>query len=176
MSGFGQRMIGAALLETRVYEEVEADQWGTGQALGVVLLASAAGGIGLAGRARDPQAVLVAVVGALVGWMAWAALTYLLGTRVFPESQTHADLGELLRTIAFASSPGLLRALGVIPVVGWPIYVGASIWMLVAMVVAIRQALDYSSTGRAIAVCALGWLLSLAIALVLGLVFSQGVS
>ena len=85
-------------------------------------------------------------------------------------------MGELLRTIAFASAPGLLRVLGVIPFLGVPVYAIASIWMLLAMIVAVRQALDYKSTGRAIGVCVVGWALSLAIAAIIGIVFPASVS
>ncbi|NOT25097.1 MAG: hypothetical protein HOP16_03240, partial [Acidobacteria bacterium] len=110
MSTFARRMIGAALLDTRVYEEVEADRRGNGQAVVVVLLASVAAGIGLWRlSAPDPLTLASLIVGAVVGWVAWAALTYLVGTRLLPEPQTNANLGELLRTIAFAASPGLLR-------------------------------------------------------------------
>lgn len=177
MTGFSRRMLRAALLDTRVYEEVESDRRATGQAVAVVLLSSIAGGIGLPGLGvSNLQALATGITGALVGWMAWAALTYLIGTRLLPEPQTRADIGELLRTIGFASAPGLLRVLGAIPFIGPPIYAIAAIWMLLAMVVAVRQALDYTSTGRALAVCVLGWALSLVLAAVIGLVFAPSVS
>jgi hypothetical protein len=95
---------------------------------------------------------------------------------VLPATQTRADVGELLRTLGFAASPGLLRVLGATPVLGLSLYVAASLWMLVAMIVAVRQALDYTSTARAIAVCVLGWMLSLVVAAVLGIVFATEVS
>ncbi len=82
---------------------------------------------------------------------------YLIGTKVLPEPQTRSDMGELLRTIGFASAPGLLLVLGVIPILGNLLSFGISIWMLVAMVIAVRQALDFKSTGRAVGVCLLGW-------------------
>ena len=177
MNAFARRMFGAAVLDRRTYEEVEADSRATGQAIGVVLLASVAGGIGLAGRGvSDFHALIVGVSGSLVGWIAWATLTYLIGTQLLPEPQTRADVGELLRTIGFASVPGLLRVLGVIPLVGLPIFAIASIWMLLAMIVAVRQALDYRSTGRAIGVCVLGWTLSLVVAAIIGIVFAPSVS
>jgi hypothetical protein len=108
--------------------------------------------------------------------MAWAMLTYLIGTRLLPEPQTRADVGELLRTIAFASAPGVLRVFGVIPILGLTFYALASIWMLLAMIVAVRQALDYTSTARAVGVCVIGWALSLAIAAVFGTIFAPTVS
>jgi hypothetical protein len=145
--------------------------------VGVVVLASVAGGIGVLGLgAQTPQSVVAGIVGALIGWMAWAALTYLIGTRLLPEPQTKADFGELLRTIAFASAPGLFRVLGAVPFLGLTIYVVASMWMLLAMIVAVRQALDYQSTGRAVGVCVVGWALSLVVAAVLEIIFAPTVS
>lgn len=174
---FTERLVGAALLNSRVYEDVEADRGATGQAAAVVLMASVAAGIGLWGLGvPDPRAFASHVIGALVGWVAWGALTYLIGTRLLPEAQTRADVGELLRTIAFASSPGLLRVFGVIPFLGWLIYMVTSVWMLLAMVVAVRQALDYKSTARAISVCIVGWVLSLVVALIFGTLFAPAVS
>ena len=177
MTTFARRVLGAAALDRAAYEDVEADASATGQAVGVVVLASVAGGIGLLGLgAQTAQSLVAGIVGSLIAWMAWAALTYLIGTRLLPEPQTRADVGELLRTIAFASAPGVLRMFGVIPVLGLTVYAIASIWMLLAMVVAVRQALDYKSTTRAVGVCVVGWALSLAIAAVIGTFFATTVS
>ena len=78
---------------------------------------------------------------------------------LLPERQTEADLGQLLRTIGFAASPGLLLALGIIPLIGAIISFVVQIWMLVAFVIAVRQALDYTSTVRTVVVCLIGWIL-----------------
>ena len=175
MRTFSHRVLGAALLDAQVYEEVEADSRATRQAVALVLLVGVAGGIGLLGVGAV-QSFLAGVIGALVGWMAWATLTCLIGTRLLPQPQTQADVGQLLRTLAFSSAPGLLCALGVIPFLGAPIYAIASVWMLVAMIVAVRQALDYTSTARAVAVCVVGWALSLAFAVIIGIFFASSVS
>jgi hypothetical protein len=151
------RMIRAAKLEVDLYEEVEADTSAMNQAVAVVVLSSVAGGLGYVGRG-GLSGLLIGTVASLVGWVMWAYLTYLIGTKLLPVKQTESDMGELLRTIGFSSSPGLLRILGVFPILGPLIVFGASIWMLVAMVIAVRQALDYESTGRAIGVCIIGWL------------------
>lgn len=174
MNTFARRVLGAMVLDRRTYEEVEADAGATGQAVGVVVLASVAGGIGVLGlgAAQTPQSLIAGIVGSLIGWMAWAALTYLIGTRLLPEPQTKADFGELLRTIAFASAPGFFRVLGAIPFLGGIIYAIASMWMLLAMIVAVRQALDYQSTGRAVGVCVVGWALSLLVAAIIGIIFA----
>ena len=162
MASITDRMIRAAKLDANLYEEVEADTGALSQAMGVVILSSVAAGIGTIGTTGIKGLVLGTIV-ALVGWFIWAFLTYFIGTRLLPEPQTKADYGELLRTIGFSSSPGVLRVLGVIPMLGNILNFIISIWMLVAMVIAVRQALDYKSTWRAVGVCLIGWLVQSAI-------------
>jgi hypothetical protein len=155
-------MIRAAKLDVNLYEEVEADKQAMGQALGVVVLSSLAAGIGSVGT-TGISGLLVGTVGGLVGWFIWAFITFFVGTKILPEPQTEADYGELLRTIGFSSSPGLLRILGVVPLLGRIIFVVCGIWMLVAMIIAVRQSLDYKSTWRAVGVCIIGWILQMAL-------------
>ena len=132
MASLTDRMVGAAKLDVGVYEEVEADTGATGQAMAVVLLSSLAGGIGSIGLGAEGfGGVVVGGIAALIGWVSWAVVTYLIGTRLLAEPQTHADVGELLRTLGFAQSPGLARILGVIPILGPFVLLVVSIWMLV---------------------------------------------
>jgi Yip1 domain len=168
MTGFKDRILGAAKLDADLYEEIEADKNAMPQAMGVVVLSSVAAGIGSVGMGvGGPGGILMGIIASLVGWYVWAYLTYFIGTKFLPEPQTHADLGELLRTIGFSSSPGLIRILGIIPGLGTMVFLVASIWMLVAMVIAVRQALDYKSTWRAVGVCAIGWVIQSVIIIVL---------
>ncbi len=158
MNKFANRVIRAMRLESDLYEEVEADRTATGQAMAVVILASIAGGIGSGGFA-SLQGVFFGTLAALSGWVIWAFVTYIVGTKILPTPQTRSNPGELLRTLGFANSPGLLSIFGLIPILGGLVRLAVLIWILVAWVIAVRQALDYTSTGRAIAVCLLGWLL-----------------
>ncbi|OGP23928.1 MAG: hypothetical protein A2038_05835 [Deltaproteobacteria bacterium GWA2_57_13] len=162
MSDLKDRILRAAKLDAAIYEEVEADQEALGQATGVVVLSSVAAGVG-SGIQSGPGGVVVGIVGALIAWYVWAYLTYVVGTKLLPEPQTRADIGELLRTTGFSSSPGLIRFLGVIPGFAELVFSVASIWMLVAMVIAVRQALDYSGTLRAVGVCIIGWFVQMLI-------------
>jgi hypothetical protein len=159
-------MIRAAKLETRLYEEVEADSGATGQAMLVVVVSSVAAGIGLSGAGVG--GLSGGVIAALIGWFIWAFLTYVIGTRLLPSPRTEADLGQLLRTTGFSSSPGVIRVLGIVPFLGPIVVFVVSIWMLIAMIIAVRQALDYDSTGRAIVVCIIGWLVQMVIVGVAG--------
>lgn len=170
MTTFLDRMIRAAKLDIHLYEEVEADKSTMQQAMAVVVLSSVAAGVGSIG-AMGLGGIIIGTVGALVGWYLWAYLTYFIGTKFLPEPQTEADLGQLLRTTGFSSSPGLIRILGIIPALSTVVFVAASVWMLVAMVIAVRQALDYSGTWRAVGVCAIGWIIqTLILALLLSFV------
>jgi hypothetical protein len=139
------RMIGAARLDVGTYEEVKADSKATVQAIGVVLLSAAASG------SLDPSRALYGYTAfgiALVAWVAWAFLTWLIGTKFLAEEETKAGVGPFVRTTGFAASPGILSALGWIPILGPVIMSLAWFWILAATVVAVRQALNYKSTGR----------------------------
>jgi len=168
MDNFKDRIIRAAKLDVNLYEEVEADKSAMGQAMAVVVLSAIAAGIGSIST-TGVAGIFVGTLAALVGWYIWAYITYYVGTKFLPEPQTKADLGELLRTIGFASSPGLLRVLGIIPFLYGITFIATGIWMLIAMVIAVRQALDYNSTPRAIGVCLIGWIIQMVI---LWIVFS----
>ena len=158
MANFKDRIIRAAKLDINLYEEVEADKGAMGQAMGLVVLSAVAAGIGSIGKA-GAAGIIIGTITALISWYIWAYITYFIGTRLFPEQQTKADHGELLRTIGFSSAPGLLRVLGIIPFFYGIIFFLTGIWMLIAMVIAVRQALDYKSTPRAIGVCIVGWII-----------------
>lgn len=170
MTTFVNRMMGAALLNPAVYEEVEADRAATMQAMGVVALSSLAAGVGALGPAGSRITTLAGIsLLAFAVWGIWALLTLQIGARLFPSPRTQADIGQLLRTIGFATAPGMLRVVGVIPGTTAVIFAVTAVWMLMAMIVAIRQALDYTSTARAFAVCALGWAISLGFAVGIGM-------
>ena len=152
------RLIGAARLDARIFEEVEADTSATRQAMTVVVLVALATGIASMGTI-GLLGLLAGVVVAVAGWVVWAWIVYFIGTKILPEHETHADWGQLARSLGFAQSPGVLRVFGVVPgVVGGIIFLVVSVWMLVSMVIAVRQALDYTSTLRAIGVVLIGFI------------------
>lgn len=147
-----ERMKGAALLDVETYEEVEADSTATGQAAGVVAIVAVAQAIG-ASFHGGPR-IVAGLLSALLGWLVWAGVTYLIGDKLLKGTATW---GELLRTLGFAQTPGVLFALGFVPVLGDLVRLAAAVWMLIAGVIALRQALDFS-TGKAILTAVLGWL------------------
>jgi hypothetical protein len=164
MATFTERMFRAARLDAVVYEEVEADTTATSQALAVVVLSSIAAGVGMG---RGIGGIVAAIVISLPAWYVWAFLTYWIGTRVLPEPQTSSSHGELLRVIGFAAAPGLIRVLGVVPFLRGLVFLVAAVWMLIAGIIAVRQALDYRGTGRAVVVVLIGWIAQWLIIIVL---------
>ena len=163
-SVFVNRIVRACKLDVSLYEEVEADKSATFQAALVVILSSLAAGVGA--LSLDASNFLMAPLLSLVSWYIWAYLIYLIGAKLFPEPNTQADHGQLLRTIGFSSAPGLIRIFGFTPELMSITFIGSGIWMLIAMVIAVRQALDYESTWRAIGVVVIGFLVQ-AIALIM---------
>ena len=166
MASIVNRMIRAAKLDAQLYEEVEADKETLSQAMCVVVLASIAAGIGSGGLV-GLSGFFIGTVGALISWFIWAALTYFIGTKILPEPTTRADIGELLRTTGFSSSPGLIRIFGLVPGTTNLVFFISHVWMLTAMIIAVRQALDYQSTFRAVGVCIIGWIVQVVVLLLL---------
>lgn len=166
MSVFTDRLIRAARLDVSLYEEVEADSGAMSQAMGVVVLSSLAAGIGSL-SVGGIGGILLSTLSALIGWFVWAWLIYFIGTQILPEPQTECDIGQMLRTTGFASAPGVIRVIGIVPGLGMFVFFVASVWMLVAMVIAVRQALDFESTWRAVGVCMLCWLVQTAVIMIL---------
>lgn len=107
----------------------------------------------------------------LIAWLVWAYLIYLIGTKILPEPSTQADLGQVLRTTGFASSPGILSFIGMVPLLGNFVVLVITIWMLVGMIVATKQALDYTGTVRAMLVCVIGWIIYWLVILLFFIVF-----
>ena len=155
-SVFINRIIRACKLDVSLYEEVEADSSATLQAASVVVLSSIAAGIG--SISLGASNFLMAPLLSLISWYIWAYLIYLIGTKLFPEPNTKADHGQLLRTIGFSSAPGLIRVFGVTPELMTVTFIGSAFWMLACMVVAVKAALDYESLWKAFGVVVVSWL------------------
>ena len=175
------RMIRAAMLDTSLYEEVEHDRSATSQAMQVVLIVALASGIGSALwklLTLNPIDAVTGLVGgilaAVLGWLAWALVTYIIGAKVFGGTATY---GEMLRTLGFAQSPNVLLIftgiLGGIPLFGGLLRLALLIWVLLAGLIAIRQALDVG-TGKAVLTAIIGWIVMFIIVAIVASVFGIG--
>jgi hypothetical protein len=156
MDRFVNRVLRAMKLDKKLYEEIEADTTALPQAVVVIVLSSIAAGLGSV--TPSLSGLIVGTIAALISWLIWAYLIYFVGVKWLAEPQTKSNLKELLRVLGFASAPGLIRIIGIIPFLRAIIFAIAFIWMIAAMVVAVKQALDYTRILRAVAVCFIGWL------------------
>ena len=168
-----RRMINAARLDRTTYEEVENDPNATLQAILVVIIVALAAGIGaflaVQDEAINPIWGLVSgVIGGLIRWALWALVTFLVGTTILKTARTNASWSQLARTTGFAQTPGILQILVFIPIIGWIIGAIAGIWQLVAMVVAVRQALDYDSIWRTLGVVVIGFIIVVIVLAIIG--------
>jgi hypothetical protein len=170
MTNFIERVIRALRLDYHVYEEVAADRSATIQAIMVIIISSMAGGFGSIYR-FGVSGIFTGFIMSLIAWLVWAYLIYLIGTKILPEPSTQADLGQVLRTTGFASSPGILSFIGMVPLLGNFVVLVITIWMLVGMIVATKQALDYTGTVRAMLVCVIGWIIYWLVILLFFIVF-----
>ncbi|MGD9906279.1 MAG: hypothetical protein AB7U83_22635 [Vicinamibacterales bacterium] len=172
-----RRVMGALSLDVGTFEEIEADRGALPQALLVVVLAGIGAGIGIAGVGDTaPRVIAVVAAGSVLAWLAWAVVVHQVGAHLLPEPGTVVDLGQVLRTLGFAAAPGMFRAFEVFGATRWLFFPLTALWMVAAMTVAIRQAFDYGSIGRAIAVSLLGWTVLVAVGAGIGLWLSEPVS
>jgi len=176
MTLFLHRFFGALVLDPEAFEEVERDGHSAFQSFLVVAAVCAAAGVGAIGLGAGVVAFAAGMVLALGAWLVWAGVVMTLGTVALPERSTASDLPELLRVLGFAAAPGVFIALAALRPAAPVVLALVSAWMIAAGVVGIRQALDYRSTARAIVVCVVAWLLSMAVVILVAGMLSRAVS
>lgn len=151
MADLTGRMIGAMQADVKTFQEIENDPAAFSQAITVIVIAGVASLIGNIFRVGVIGGVIRLVI-SLVAYALFSVLVFVIGTKVMPEPTTKADFNETFRTVGFAASPGVLYVLAIIPVLGVLISFVIGIWSIVIGVIAVREVLDYSNTGRAIIV------------------------
>ena len=155
-----QRMLGAASLNRHTYEEVERDSGAMVQALIVVVLVAAAIGVGslLKGDSDILRGLVFGVLRGVLSWALWALVVWFVGSKMLRTSDTEASWGQVSRCTGFAQTPGLLVFFIFLPGFGWIFEIVPRIWQFAAMLVGVRQALDYGSTWRAFFVVVIGFI------------------
>jgi len=166
MASLGERMVGAMKADVKTFQEIEADPTAIGQAVTVIIIAGVASLIGNVFRSGVFVGMMSLVV-TLITYALWSLLVVLIGTKVMPEPATKADFNEAFRVVGFTAAPGVFNVLAIIPFLGPLISFVISLWMIVIGVIAVREVLDYSNTGRAIIVCLLAmvavWIISIVV-------------
>jgi len=170
MASFGERVVGAMRLDANTFEEIERDPTAMGQAAGVIALSAVS--IGLGNLYYGGVSGLVwQVIIALIGYVVWSVLVWIIGTKVMPDPETKADFAETFRVLGFAAAPGVLGIVTIIPILGWLVLFVIWIWQLVAMVIAVKAVLDYNNIGKAVIVVVIGFLVNLCVTALLTAMF-----
>lgn len=146
-----QNMMRASMLDRAFYNIVEDDSKYNGQAGAVVVVAAITGAINAAfGAGDDPviRMALYAILAGVVGWLLYSGIATVVGNAIGGDT----DFGQTSRVLGFAQAPMVLQ---VIPLIGWPI---GSVLMLIASVVGLREANDFS-TGKALGTAIIGWVI-----------------
>jgi hypothetical protein len=167
---FGERVVGAMQLDARAFHDVEHDPGAIGQSVGVIALAAVSAGLGNLWYGGI-SGIFTGVVIALVGYLVWAVIVWLVGTKVMPDPQTSAEFPETFRVIAFAAAPGLFGFITFIPILGWLLMFVIWIWTIAAMVIAVRTVLDYTSTGKAVGVVLIGFFVNMVVSMMMAALF-----
>ncbi len=162
MADLTGRMFGAMQADVKTLTEIEADPNAFTQAIIVIVIAGVSALIGNIIRGGIVSGIF-GLVSRLVSYFLFAFLVFIIGTKVMPEPSTKTDFNETFRTVGFAASPGVFNILMIIPFLGPLIGFLIAIWSLVIGVIAVREALDYSNTGRAIIVCVIAFVACLII-------------
>ena len=153
------RIIGVLTLNVNTYEEIEADKNATIQSFSIVVLSSIVTAIILKPDTGFslPNFISAIIIGIFL-WGLWALVTMFVGTKLLPTQETSSNWGELARTTGYAQAPKLFSIFALIPILITIVLFIVGIWNLITMIIAIRQALDYTSTWRAVFVVLLGFL------------------
>src|SRR4051794_38068315 len=167
MASFGERVVGAMRLDANTFEEIERDPTAMGQAAGVIALAAVSTAIGWIWY-NGLSGIVTEVLISLIAYAVWAALVWLIGTKLMPDPQTKADFPEAFRVIGFAAAPGVLGIVTIIPILGWLVMALIWLWQIAAMVIAVKAVLDYDTVGKAIVVVVIGFFVNLCVRLLLG--------
>jgi len=167
------RVVGVVRLDAAAYEDIERDKSAMSQAAIVVVIAALAGGIGALG-ADGFKSFIAALIGGIVGWIAYSYAVYFVGTKWLSTAATEADSGQVLRTMGFAQAPHILSVVGFIPILGPLLSLVGGIWVIVTSVVAIRQSLEMN-TGRAVATAIVAGICYLIVAIIIGAIFGAAI-
>ena len=162
MASLTERMVGAMKADVKTFQEIEADPTAMGQAITVIVIAGVAALIGNVFRSGVTGGFMALVI-SLIGYAIWSFMVVIIGTKLMPEPTTKADFPEAFRVIGFTASPGVFNVLAIIPFLGPLISFVISLWVLVIGVIAVREVLDYSNTGRAIVVCLIAFVVYLCV-------------
>jgi hypothetical protein len=152
---FFNRIFRSFKIDPEVFNEVQKDKDATVWAALVVILSSSAAGIGATSLGTNN--FLLSPIFSLISWFVWAYIVYFVGVKLFPDAKTKTTQSALLRAIGFSSAPGIIRVFGFNEDLMAVTFIGSAFWMLVCMVVAVNETLNYKSLWKALGIVIISW-------------------
>jgi hypothetical protein len=143
-------------LDQRLFEEIVSDPSSQGQsvwAMAIFAMATAFGFFSMVGG----TAVNIGLITTMIAWYVWAFSVFYSGTRLFRGDGEGADRKTVLRVMAFACAPGVIRLLGVIPKSTIVILIISSIWILIAAIIGLKKVFPKTATAYIAAVTIGTW-------------------
>lgn len=168
---WGRRAVRALRLDRAVFREVATDPFSTGPALLIVLGMVAIQGL-ISGLNPDLPGTLLGkfagqIFGGFIGWMFMVLLAHISGRLLSGEG----NFTRTMRAMAFARTPQIIRVLSPLPFVGPLLSVAAVVIELVAMWIAVQEALGLKKLQAAL-IPIVGLLVIILTTLVIGVTFS----
>jgi hypothetical protein len=151
-----KRMQRAIVLDQPFFEQVVADASLQGQsvwAVAIYAMATAFGTFSMIGGA----AVNIGLITTILAWYIWAFSVFYFGTRLLGPMTDGADRKTIMRVIAFASAPGVIRLLGILPKTTMIILAASSIWILIAAVMGLKKVFTQTTTVKITMICVGTW-------------------
>ncbi|MFH1414945.1 MAG: hypothetical protein ABIH89_02530 [Elusimicrobiota bacterium] len=161
------RILRVLKLEDELYREVESVPDAISEAVIIVIISSIAAGIGSLGKI-GLTGIIIITLGSLVNWIIWAFLVYFIATNIIRGSRVYLSQGDFLRVVGFASAPGIIRILALLPGMYYIVHIIAHLWMIASMIVAVREVFMFEKTSGAVKVSIVGWVFMVLAAFVLG--------
>ena len=104
-------------------------------------------------------AVAMSGLTAIVTWVLWSVLVFVIGVKIFPDKQTKAPFKKVLTAVGFAHAPGLLRFFAVTPDLMIPIILLTQFWIFAALIISTKQILKLKSNFKSFGIIFLSFLI-----------------
>ena len=151
-----KRMQRAIMLDQTLFDEIVADPSIQGQSVWVVAIFAMTTAFGTFSMISG-TAVNIGLITTIITWYIWAFSVFYVGTRILGPMSEGSDRKTIMRVVAFASAPGVIRLLGVIPKITMIILAISSIWILIAAVMGLKKVFVQATTAKITMVCVGSW-------------------
>ena len=104
-------------------------------------------------------AIAMSGLTAILTWLIWAILIYVIGVKLFPDKQTKIPFKKVLTAVGFAHAPGLLRFFAVTPDLMIPIIFLTQFWIFAGLIISTRHVLNLKSNIKSFGIVFLSFLI-----------------